>query len=298
MNIIFFILLIFIFYSINGYIHEYIYIQLHVTESYTITLIQFFTMSCSFIFIKMLKTYNIKKYNIKIVVIFILCGVIQVLSKSFVNIASLKLSYSTEIVIRSCKIVPVVIFNIIVFRKVPNFYIIISTIFMGLGTCGMAITDIQMKNIFSYSGLVYGIIALILDSTVCNIESLLFDEIQISEIELIAYEYTTGSILMLMFEIINKEYLLLVEKILDNYYILLYILLFCISGILAIYFSLLCTKQYGIITTVMVTSSRKFMGIILSFLLFKNKVFSVNHAFSLVFIVSGSFIYIMYKYNK
>lgn len=298
MSIIYFIILIFIFYNFNGYTHEYIYVKLHIIESNFLTMLQFFTMFCSFSFISIYNNIQSNKYSKKMISLFIMCGIIQVISKSFVNIASLRLSYSTEIVIRSCKIVPTVLFNIIIFRKFPNILIIASTILMGIGTFGMAITDFKMKNIFSVSGIVYGIIALVLDSIVCNIESMLFDEVKVSEIELILYEYSTGYFILFVYEVMNKDYWYLITRILENYVIIIYVILFCISGTLAVYISLLCTKQHGIITTVMITSSRKLMGIILSFLLFKNKVFYYSHALSILLIIVGSILYILVKANK
>lgn len=298
MNIVCFIILIFIFYSLNGYLHEYIYVKLHIYQSNFLTMLQFLTMTSTFCFIHINKNLSLKYYNKQILFLLILCGIIQVISKCFVNIASFKLSYATEITIRSCKIIPTVIFNMIIHKRVPSRFIILSTLLMGIGTLVMACADINIKNTFSISGLVYGIVGLVLDSIVCNIESFLFDRMKINEIELIIYEYSAGYFILLTYELINKEYLVLLKNASNNSTIIIFIFLFCISGAFAVYMSLLCTKEYGIITTVMITSSRKLVGIIMSFLLFNNKKFSCIHAISLFFIAISSIIYSYVKYNK
>lgn len=53
-EIICFIILIFLFYNLNEYVHEYIYVKLHVNESNFLTMLQFFTMSCRYIQVNLL----------------------------------------------------------------------------------------------------------------------------------------------------------------------------------------------------------------------------------------------------
>ena len=282
---------IFLSFILQSISQEYLYT--HYKTNYTIflTTIQFlsyFIFSNTF-FISYIKGENSIHSSLIFYTIISILVCISVLSANF----SLHyISYTTELLFRSSKLIPVMIGGVIFLKKKYSIVQIISILFIVVGLIGISFSDKISQNKFHSIGIFFVILSTILDSIVSNLEDKALNINLATQQEVISVVYGIVSIIMVFTSIISGQLLLGINQSLKDNYFLINILLFSFFGAIGIQFIYLIMKVYGSLTSTLIISIRKGITIIFSFLIFNNKIFTKLHAVSFFIIFFGLFLHI------
>jgi adenosine 3'-phospho 5'-phosphosulfate transporter B3 len=203
------------------------------------------------------------------------------------NIAAYKLSYSTEILFRSCKLIPVLIGNMLFKKKVPSFIQVISVLLLVFGLIGVSIADVKVANQFNFIGVMCAVISLFFDAFSANMEDKLLNDYNVTRDELVIKVYGLGSLFILVLSIINGEFATGWNRTIHHLDCIPDMIGFVFFGVMGVQFQYLAMSVWGVVRTVMVTSIRKGLSYILSNVLFKNKKFTIIHFISVCSLAVG-----------
>lgn len=285
---------IFSTFLLHGYSHETLYKTYQFKETVFLTFAQLLGYaSLSFPAARHIFTGKIPmKAPMKL---YIITGVSLGLSMALANYAALHLSYATEVLFKSSKLIPVMIGNIIFLKKKPKLTEVISVLLIVIGLIGISLGDLRGKNKFSVSGIIAVISSLCIDAFASNMEDKIMSVYGASQDETIFVLYGFASILFGSISIINGEMKDGIARCIENPVSVVYILIFSLLGALGIQFVYLIMKVFGSLFTVTVTSVRKALTVVTSFIMFPDKHFTIFHAASIIMLSIGTSINI---YNK
>lgn len=289
---------IFSMFLLHGIAHEKLFSSPYFfVETIFLTFTQF--ISYSMISIHALKDLLFGQKKLKAsFYIYFLTSITLALSMSLGNFAALRLSYATEVLFKSSKLIPVMIGNIIFLKKKPKLIEAISICLVVLGLIGVSLGDFRGKNKFDMLGIIAVITSLCFDAIASNMEDKIMSVYGASQDELIAMIYGIGAILVGSISIITGEFFSAMVKIFNHPSSLIFISLFSFLGAIGIQFVYLTMKVFGSLLTVMMTSIRKALTVCLSFLVFPDKKFTKWHGFSIVLLSIGISINIYEKTKK
>jgi adenosine 3'-phospho 5'-phosphosulfate transporter B3 len=108
-----------------------------------------------------------------------------------------------------------------------------------------------------------------------------------SQDEVISMLYSIGSLIMAVLAFSTGEMTAGIQKVWSKPMSIVFIVIFSILGALGIQFVYLIMKVFGSLFTVMVTSVRKALTVCLSFVVFRDKVFTIWHAVAMISIAAG-----------
>ncbi|KAH0790263.1 Adenosine 3'-phospho 5'-phosphosulfate transporter 2 [Histomonas meleagridis] len=214
------------------------------------------------------------------------------------NVAALRLSYPTEVLFKSSKLIPVMIGNIIFLKKKPKNTEVISVVFIVSGLIGISLADVRGQNRYDNLGIVAVLTSLAFDAIASNLEDKMMSFYNASQSELISIIYSLGALIIGTFAIITGQMFSGIRRCIERPSAILQLLLFSMLGAVGIQFVYLIMKVFGSLTTVMITSLRKALTVCLSFLLFKNKQFTRWHLFSVLLLAAGMQCNIINKVTK
>lgn len=281
----------------QGIAHEKLISYFRFKESFFMTLVQFFSYSL----LSLPRGKGLLTGKTKIfapLYHYIITAITLGASMTLGNIAAMKLSYPTEVLFKSSKLVPVMIGNIIFLQKIPKTIDVFSVIFTVAGLIGISLGDFKGKNKFSTIGVVAVVGSLISDSAASNLEDKALSVYGASSDELVVVLYGIGSLLIGSVSIITGDFFSALNRIREHPECIPYLIAFGALGSIGIQFIYLIMKSYGSLTTVMMTSLRKAMTVALSFLIYKDKKFTKFHAVSIVMVATGIGMNIYSKLNE
>jgi len=209
------------------------------------------------------------------------------LSMSLANFAAMRLSYPTEVLFKSSKLIPVLIGNIIFLNKQPTISEVVSVCLIVIGLIGITLGDFKGNNKFDIPGIAAVMTSLSFDAVASNMEDKTMSVYGASQNELISILYGLGAVLVGTTSILTGQFSSAVHRIKENPESIKYIFLFSSLGSIGIQFVYLTMKVFGSLITVMLTSLRKAFTVILSFLLYKDKKFTYWHGCAIAVLVSG-----------
>lgn len=220
------------------------------------------------------------------------------LSMTLGNVAALRLSYPTEVLFKSSKLIPVMIGNIVFLNKKPKPYQVASVCLIVVGLIGISLGDFRGKNKFDVIGVIAVLVSLSFDSAASNLEDKSLSFFKASQSELISVLYGCGAIGVCVLAILSGQMQSGIRRVLNAPSCLLYIFEFAFLGAVGIQFVYLIMKRFGSLTTVMITSLRKAMTVCLSFVVYKDKQFTSWHFVSILIIAAGMSLNIKGKTSK
>jgi adenosine 3'-phospho 5'-phosphosulfate transporter B3 len=277
---------VFLCFLLHGIAHEHLIKGYHINETFFLTFIQFIGYSA--LSFKTLLHIISGKVQLKAPLFaYISTSLALTLSMSLTNFAAVRLSYATGVLFKSSKLIPVMIGNIIFLKKKPKFHEACSVILVVLGLIGISIGDLKSKNSFDLSGIIAVSIALICGAVASNMEDKVMSQYGASQDELISVLYSFGALVMALLALFTGQVPSGVYKILSAPSSLFFIFCFSVLGALGIQFVYLTMKVFGSLITVMITSVRKALTVCLSFIIFRDKVFTMIHAASILAIALG-----------
>lgn len=277
---------IFCSFLLHGIAHENLIKNFKLTETFFLTFFQFvgYSMFSLSTFVSIL----FKRHELKAPIrVYITTSIALAFSMGLTNFATSRLSYATSVLFKSSKLIPVMIGNIIFLKKKPKVSEAIAVVLIVMGLIGISLGDFRGKNKFDIPGIVSISMSLVAGAVASNLEEKVMSIYGASQNELISMLYTIGALIMLFLGLITGQFESGIEKVANKPKSLLFLAFFAFLGAAGIQFVYLIMKVFGSLTTVMITSVRKALTVVLSFLIFKDKVFTVWHAFSVVMITVG-----------
>ena len=278
------IFLIFVSYTINSISHEYLNLNLKIKSPYLITCTQF----CGFFITSLVKYKKFRKLKWNELVLLLFCAILELLTKYGQNYAALTISYPVESMFKTAKILPVFLINYIFKFKVPECYDWIIIIFLIGGLISLSIAQIESSRNFNYIGLCSAVFSLITDSICANIEAYLLISIDFHQV--IFMIYCIAFFILLCFFPLQYDSLNF-----NSRELMLSGCIFMLSSGFALSAQYFCTSKYGIVITVLITSLRKSLSVVFSYIFFPNKPFSMIHFLGYLVLFIGMFANIFKK---
>ncbi|CAG9561007.1 unnamed protein product [Danaus chrysippus] len=188
---------------------------------------------------------------------------------SLSNLALSYLNYPTQLIFKSCKLIPVMAGSIIILGKRYGFLDYLAAIVMCIGLTMFTLADSQTSPNFDSFGVVVISLALFCDAIIGNVQEKAMKQFQATNNEVVFFSYA-----------IACGYLIVITMstgiMIDGYYycsknwIKMYtnIFLLSVSGYIGLQAVLTLVRICGATVAVTVTTMRKVFSIIISFLLF------------------------------
>jgi adenosine 3'-phospho 5'-phosphosulfate transporter B3 len=214
-------------------------------------------------------------------------GLALSLSMSLTNFASVRLSYATGVLFKSSKLIPVMIGNVLFLKKKPKISEAISVVLIVVGLIGISLGDFRGNNKFDVAGILAVSLALICGAVASNLEDKVMSHHGASQDEVIAMIYTIGACLMIVLAFATGEMSDGLKLVAARPTAIPVIFAFSAFGAVGIQFVYLTMKVFGSLITVMITSVRKALTVCLSFVIFRDKVFTLLHGIAILAITVG-----------
>ena len=199
------------------------------------------------------------------------------------------LTYPTQVLFKSSKILPVMLMGTIILKKS---YRTIEYVCVILITVGLLMLNISKSN-RGTSGVdtdtTFGFVlistALFADALIGNVQEKVFKQYNPTASESIFYTKLFGTLISFIVTLLNGQ-LNCIPVIFYSPNMFLYILIFCTFGVIGENFIMVMVKVFGALTTVTTTSVRKAITIIFSFIIFPKPINSV-YICGVVFVFFG-----------
>ncbi|CAF0735074.1 unnamed protein product [Adineta steineri] len=207
------------------------------------------------------------------------------------------LNYPTQVMFKCCKLIPVLIGGIIIQKKTFNRYDVAAAICMSTGLIFFTLADSKVRPNFNTYGVFIVCMALVADAVIGNYQEKIMKLHHIPNVEMVFYSFMFGFLMILFGILITNN--LFSSIIIWNQHPLRtygYGFLFSVFGYLGIDIVLTLIKEYGALICVTVTTCRKAITIVLSFILF-SKPFIFDYVWSGLIVVFGIYLNI-YSRNQ
>ncbi|CAJ0598965.1 unnamed protein product [Cylicocyclus nassatus] len=288
-------LAIFVFYIGYGYMQELIF-KLSGMRPFGVylTLIQFIIYSiCGWAEGTM---YHERSRKIPIRVYFLL-AFFTVLTMGLSNASVGYLNYPTQVIFKCCKLIPVLVGGIIIQGKRYGWLDASAAALMSIGLIMFVLADSHVSPNFDPRGYIMISGALIADAIIGNLQEKVMKKYGGSSNEMVFYSYSIGSVYILVITILTGEFHEAFAFFLNNPWKTYgYGLIFGFLGYLGVNVVITLIKVSGALVTVTVTTLRKALTIILSFVLF-SKPFSVDYVWGGLTILFAIYLN-LYSKNK
>lgn len=211
----------------------------------------------------------------------------MVLTMGLSNTSLQYLNYPTQLLFKSCKIIPVMAGGVILLRKRYTGWEYLSAVLLSLGlielTFGNAYSDTIALN-FLGTGIIC--CALFADAFIGNFQESTLTQYNVSSREMALYSHLMGSGQLFLVLILVGQLVPAFLFCWQNPIVYLYIFFFSACGYVGANFVLVTIKLFGAFLTTTITSCRKFITLILSFFIFP-KPFTIHYLIATILVVIG-----------
>lgn len=286
---------VFIFYLIYGYLQELIFsLEGFKPFGWYLTLVQFGLYSLFGLVELQLIQDKRRRIPGKT---YMLIALLTVGTMGLSNTSLGYLNYPTQVIFKCCKLIPVMIGGVFIQGKRYNITDVSAALCMSLGLIWFTLADSKVAPNFNVTGVILISLALCADAAIGNVQEKAMKLHNGSNSEMVLYSYSIGFVyilvgLMLMGGLTPAATFCSLYP-LQTYG---YAFLFSITGYFGISFVLALIKLFGALIAVTVTTGRKAMTIVLSFLFF-TKPFTFQYVWSGLLVVLGIFLNV-YSRNR
>ncbi|EDO32018.1 predicted protein, partial [Nematostella vectensis] len=205
------------------------------------------------------------------------------------------LNYPTQVIFKSCKLIPVMVGGIIIQGKRYGIIDFVACLFMSLGLILFTLADSKVQPEFNHTGVVFISLALCADAVIGNVQEKTMKAYRSTNTEVVLYSYGIGFVYILVGLTVSGS-LLDAFQFCAQHPVQVYGLafLFSISGYLGITFVLMLVRLFGALMAVTVTTFRKAVTMVLSFLFF-TKPFTTQYLWSAFIVFFGIFLNVYSK---
>ncbi|XP_041986764.1 adenosine 3'-phospho 5'-phosphosulfate transporter 2 [Aricia agestis] len=274
---------LFVCYLAYGYFLELIFSGSEVKPvSLYITLVQFIITACLSYIESLIRLSTKRKVPLRT---YAILAALTLGTMSFSNLALSYLNYPTQLIFKSCKLIPVMIGSIIILGKRYNFLDYSAAIIMCIGLTMFTLADSKTSPNFDFVGVIVISLALLCDAIIGNVQEKAMKQFQASNNEVVFYSYAIACIYLIVITafsgILTDGFVYCAQKPMTMY---TNIFLLSVSGYMGLQAVLTLVRLCGATVAVTVTTMRKALSIVISFLLF-SKPFVFQYAWSGMLVV-------------
>jgi len=285
---------VFFFYLLYGYYQELIFSVPGFTGyGWYLTLIQFAFYSV-FGKVEMCLRGETRKVPLKT---YTFLALTTVATMGFSNASLDYLNYPTQVIFKSCKLIPVLIGGILIQGKRHGLLDFAASGLMCIGLILFTLADSTVSPDFDLTGVFMISLALVADAVIGNVQEKTMKQYNASNCEVVLYSYSVGFVylffLIAVFTDIASAISFCAYYPKQTYG---YAFIFSLCGYLGIQIVLGLVRQFGAFLAVTVTTFRKALTIVLSFVFFA-KPFTYHYIYSGLIVLAGVYIN-MYSKNK
>ena len=280
---------IFLSFLVQGTAQEAIYTNYSFRESVFFTFVQFFGywLFTSHYFFKII-TKKVRLHSP--LSLYFIISIALVFSMGLSNVSVERLSYPTAVLFKASKLIPVMIGGMIFLHKKYNVIEISAVIIIVLGLIGISYSDKIASNKFDIQGVIIAVISLCADAISSNLQDKALHHYNAPQNEVITIMYLIGWIILLITSLTMGQFQRGISMCIQYPKMVFYLLTFAFLGSIGVQFVYVLMKAFGPVVTVTVTSTRKAGTVLLSFLLYKNKKFTIYHFFSVTAVAVGIYL--------
>ncbi|XP_064625069.1 adenosine 3'-phospho 5'-phosphosulfate transporter 2-like [Lineus longissimus] len=286
---------IFFFYLIYGYFQELIFrLEGFKPFGWYLTLVQFACYSGFGLVELQFKADKRRRIPIKT---YGLIAFLTVATMGLSNTSVGYLNYPTQVIFKCCKLIPVLIGGILIQGKKFGVIDVSACVCMSIGLILFTLADSTVQPNFDSYGVLLISLALCADAAIGNFQEKAMKQHSSSNSEMVLYSYSVGFVYILVGMILSGQ-LIPAFTFCWSYPMKTYgyAVIFSLTGYLGLNFVLTMVKTSGALIAVTVTTCRKAVTIILSFLFF-TKPFTMQYVWSGLVVVLGIYLNI-YSKNK
>ncbi|XP_012271817.1 adenosine 3'-phospho 5'-phosphosulfate transporter 2 [Orussus abietinus] len=221
---------------------------------------------------------------------YLLLAVLTLGTMGFSNSSLGYLNYPTQVIFKCCKLIPVLIGSILIQKKKYGVLDFIAASLMCIGLVLFTLTDSIISPRFDLVGVIMISCALLCDALIGNLQEKAMRQYKAGNTEVVLYSYSIGFlylfIILLFTENIVKGATFCAKHPLETYG---YGLLFSLSGYFGIQIVLTLVQCCGAFVAATVTTCRKAVTIVISFVLFY-KPFTWQYLWSGLLVILGIYI--------
>ncbi|KAL4235824.1 hypothetical protein ACF0H5_004214 [Mactra antiquata] len=285
----------FFFYLIYGYLQELIFrLEEFRPYGWYLTLVQFACYT-GFGCIEMASTGETTR-RIPLTKYFLL-AFLTVATMGLSNTSVGYLNYPTQVIFKCCKLIPVLIGGMFIQGKRYSILDITAVLLMVVGLILFTLADNSVSPSFNTYGVILISLALCADGGIGNFQEKFLKQYSAGNSEMVFYSYSIGFVYILFGIIISGD-LFPAFKVCQKYPMETYgyAVIFSLSGYLGVNVVLTLVRTFGALMAVTVTTCRKAVTIVLSFLFF-TKPFTYQYVWSGLIVVAGIYLNV-YSKNK
>lgn len=258
---------VFVFFILYGYMQELIFtIDGFKPFGWYLTLVQFFFYTLFGLTEKYLQGVGSRKIPIKT---YALLALLTLGTMGCSNSSLAYLNYPTQVIFKCCKLIPVMIGGIIIQKKLYGVLDFCAASLMCVGLILFTLADSMVVPNFNMTGVIIISIALLCDAIIGNVQEKSMKSHGATNVEVVLYSYSIGLAYLFAFMFVSgdlfKGYVFFSEDSLVKYG---YAFVFSLTGYLGIQIVLTLVRTCGAFVAVTVTTCRKAVTIIFSFLFF------------------------------
>ncbi|XP_048487767.1 adenosine 3'-phospho 5'-phosphosulfate transporter 2 [Plutella xylostella] len=274
---------VFLCYLAYGYFLELIFSAPEVKSiSLYITLVQFIITTLLSYVETLIRSPIKRKVPLKT---YALLAALTLGTMSLSNLALSYLNYPTQLIFKSCKLIPVMLGSIIILNKRYGFLDYVAAIIMCVGLTMFTLADSQTSPNFDAFGVLVICLALLCDAIIGNVQEKAMKQHQASNNEVVFYSYLIACGYLLAITgatgVLMEGVSYTARKPLTMYS---NIFLLSVSGYMGLQAVLTLVRTGGATVAVTVTTMRKAVSIVISFVLF-SKPFVWQYAWSGLLVV-------------
>ncbi|CAL1536027.1 unnamed protein product [Lymnaea stagnalis] len=287
--------LTFAFYLVYGYMQELIFkLEGFRPFGWYLTLVQFAYYTLFGVAELQLRDDKTRKIPMKM---YLLLAFLTVSTMGLSNTAVGYLNYPTQVIFKCCKLIPVLVGGILIQSKRFSLIDITACICMSVGLILFTLADNAVSPNFNTYGIVLISVALCADGAIGNVQEKTLKQYGASNGEMVLYSYGIGFIYILA-GLVASNNLLPAFSFCQQYPIETYgyAVIFSVTGYLGLYIVLTLVTSFGALIAVTVTTCRKAVTIVLSFIFF-TKPFTHQYLWSGLVVVLGIYLN-LYSKNK
>ncbi|XP_076038298.1 adenosine 3'-phospho 5'-phosphosulfate transporter 2 [Oratosquilla oratoria] len=288
---------VFVFYLIYGYLLELIFtLEGMEAHGWYLTLVQFLYYA-AFAVIQILLTKRSIRKKIPWCTYFII-AFLTVGTMGFSNSSVGYLNYPTQVIFKSCKLIPVMIGSVIILGKRYSPLEVIACLCMSIGLIWFTLADSTVQPEFQLIGVLLVSSALLCDAIIGNVQEGAMKKYQEGTTHVVLYSYSLGFFIILIGLLCTNKLFAGISFAMEHpWEVYGRASLFSLAGFCGVQVVLQLVSQFGALVAVTVTTCRKAVTICLSFFLFA-KPFTLQYLWGGLLVVIGIYISIYAKNFK
>lgn len=204
------------------------------------------------------------------------------------------LNYPTQVIFKCCKLIPVMLGGILIQNKKYGPLDFFAAFLMTIGLIFFTLADVSVSPKFDIRGVALILLALAADAAIGNVQEKTMKALKASNVEIIFYSYLMGSAYLITGLVLTNQFLEPFKFTMNDPSIYGSIFIFSFSGYIGLQFVLALVRIFGAFIAVTVTTGRKALSIVVSFMFF-TKPFTMQYVWSGLIVVFGIFLNVYSK---